>query len=384
MSDLAAFLSGVKIVDLSQYIPGPMTTLFLGDMGAEVIKVEPPQGDGMQHLGPRDDNGRPVFYRALNTGKTVQRLNLKEELGRAAFLRLVEQADIVIEGFRPGVLARLGVDYLVLRKVKPSIILCSLSGYGIGTTYGGEAGHDANYLALSGAMHRNGADEPMFFDPPISDFAGALFAGMAILGALNWRNRTGKGCHIDLALADTVMPLQLMQVADFGANGTVPARGSYYLNGGTAFYQVYRTGDDQHVVIGAVEPKFWDAFCHAADKPEWIARKDDAVPQHALKAEVAAYFAGLTLAELTRKFDGVDCCFSPVHDLGDALKEIQVEERQLVRRGEGGDLQALFPAWVNGAPPKSRVETPPPDAPVTLSGTEVADQVDPVAGLRKI
>lgn len=331
-----------------------MATLFLADMGAEVLKIEPPAGDGMQHLGPVDDRGRPIFYRALNAGKTVQKIDLKDARGRAAFLRLVKEADIVVEGFRPGVLARLGIDFPVISKVNPSVILCSLSGYGGGATQSAAAGHDANYLALSGILHRNGSDDPLYFDPPVSDFSGALFAGMVILGALRWRDRTGRGCQIDLALADTAMPLQLMQVADYGANRTVPTRGSYYLNGGAAYYQIYATRDGQHVVIGAVEPKFWEAFCRAAGKPEWIGRKSEPEPQAALRRDVAAYFASFTLAQLEQIFDGVDCCFSPIKDLGEALEDSRIDERQLVRRGATGELQALFPAWVNGAPPLSR------------------------------
>ncbi|SCW33920.1 Crotonobetainyl-CoA:carnitine CoA-transferase CaiB [Sphingobium faniae] len=354
MSDLSNFLLGVKILDLSQYIPGPMATLLLTDMGANVIKIEPPAGDEMRHLGPRDRAGQPVFYHALNAGKAIQRINLKEEQGRAAFLQMVEEADIVVEGFRPGVLKRLGVDYEVLEAVNPSIILCSLSGYGAGTRSVQAAGHDANYLALAGLLHRNGREEPVFLDPPVSDFAGALFAGMAILGALNWRNRERRGCHIDLALADVAMPMQLMQVADYGANRTVPARGSYYLNGGAAFYNIYATCDGEHVVVGAVEPKFWESFCRAAGKDEWIARRFEPEPQIALRGDLAAYFGSLTLEEAVATFDGIDCCFSPVKDLKAALEDPRISERQLVRYGDCGDLQALFPAWINGAPPPSR------------------------------
>src|SRR5690606_25173166 len=141
----------------------------------------------------------------------------------------------------PGVMKRLGIDYPVLSAHNPGIILCSISGYGVGTTMSAAAGHDANYMALMGALHRNGTDKPVFFDPPISDVAGSLFAALAIVGALHGRTATGKGCEIDLALADTVMPLQMMQVAAFGANGTVPGRRTTYLNGGAAYYQVYAT-----------------------------------------------------------------------------------------------------------------------------------------------
>lgn len=353
-SAFATFLDGVRIVDLSQYIPGPLATLFLADMGAEVLKIEPPGGDEMRQLGPRDARGRPIFYNSLNAGKTVRQLNLKDEVDRSAFLELVQSADVVVEGFRPGVIERLGIGYDVLKGVNPRIILCSISGYGAGSTYATKAGHDANYLALKGMLDRNGTDSPIFFDPPISDVSGSLFAAVAILGALHGRARTGKGCAIDLALADTAMPLQLMQIAAYGANGMIPGRGESYLNGGAAYYQVYGTGDGRHVVLGAIESKFWQAFCNAAGQPGWVARQADALPQDALHQEVASFFSALSTKEIEVRFKDVDCCLSVVNDLGEALGDIHTIERRLVRKNAEGDLQALFPAWIDGGPPSPR------------------------------
>ncbi|WP_378941658.1 CaiB/BaiF CoA transferase family protein [Mesorhizobium sp. ANAO-SY3R2] len=356
MSLLNSFLSNTRILDLSQYIPGPLATLLLSDMGAEVIKIEPPAGDAMEHLGPRDAEGRPVFYRSLNGGKTVCRLNLKDPAGKARFLELVKQADVVVEGFRAGVMQRLGIDYPVLAEVNPGVILCSISGYGADGALAATAGHDANYLALMGMLDRNGTDKPAFFDPPVSDVAGALFAALSISGALLGRQRTGRGCAIDLALADTLMPLQVMQVAAFGANAKVFPRESYYLNGGAAYYQTYRTADDRHVVVGAVEPKFWWAFCLAADRQDWIARQGDPMPQTGLKAELAEYFATMTADAANALFSQADCCFSVVRDLGEALRSEQVLDRRLVQVSASGELQSLFPARVNGEPPASRTE----------------------------
>jgi|GEM_PF-401001 len=354
MAEFNAFLRGIRVLDLSQYIPGPMAGLFLADMGAEVLKIEPPNGDGMQHLGPRDADDRPIFYRAMNAGKTVQRMNLKDAVERAAFLDLVRDADVLIEGFRPGVMKRLGIDFPVLHEVNPSLIVCSISGYGANASLGPMAGHDANYLAMMGMLDRNGSDGPVFFDPPVSDLAGSLFAATTILGALHGRRNGSGGCHIDLALADTVMPLQMMQVADYGANGTVPGRGETYLNGGAAYYQVYRTADRGHVIIGAVERKFWEAFCAAADRPDWVGRHAETLPQHALRREVAAFFAGMSVEEAYRRFGHVDCCFSVVNDLGEALSTRHLQERELVRTNEAGDLQALFPVRIDGTPPANR------------------------------
>ncbi|TWG92807.1 crotonobetainyl-CoA:carnitine CoA-transferase CaiB-like acyl-CoA transferase [Mesorhizobium sp. J18] len=354
MADLGSFLTGVRVLDLSQYIPGPMASLFLADMGAHVTKIEPPDGDEMRHLGPRDDQGRPVFYRSMNGGKIIRRMNLKDEAARRDFLELVAESDIVLEGFRPGVMQRLGIDYPVLREANPSIILCSISGYGKNSTLRSSAGHDANYLALMGMLERNGSGRPAFFDPPISDVAGSLFAVTVMLGALHGRSRSGQGCEIDLALADTIMPLQMMQVADYGANRTVPHQGTTYLNGAAAYYEVYRTADEGFVVLGAVELKFWRAFCETAERPDWIERHGDTLPQWALKAELADWFGAKTRSELAETFAAADCCLTVVNDLGEALDQAQVRERQLVRKGPSGELQALFPVWIDGAPPRSR------------------------------
>ena len=347
MASVSTFLAGVKILDLSQYISGPFASLMLTDMGAQVIKIEPPRGDEMRNLGPRDCSGDPVFYGALNAGKSLLQLDLKTEVGRARVLELIADADVLIEGFRPGVMVRLGLDYQALQSLHPTLIYCSISGYGSTGPLAPSAGHDGNYLAASGILDRNGAEKPVFFDPPVADMAGALFAAIAILGALNGRNRTGEGAHIELGLADTLMPLQLMQIAEWGANATVPTRQSTYLNGAAAYYQVYPTADARHVMLGAVETKFWRNFCLAAAREDWISRHDDAFPQDALIAELAAFFAQSTAAHIATRFDNIECCLSLVLDLGEALTSPQVQARGLVRTAPGG-LQALFPATFDG------------------------------------
>lgn len=347
MASVSTYLSGVRILDLSQYISGPFASLMFADMGAEVIKIEPPSGDPMRDLGPGDVTGEPVFYSALNAGKSVLHLDLKSDGGRGQIQKLLADADILIEGFRPGVMARLGLDYAKLSILHPSLIYCSISGYGVNAPLSATAGHDGNYLAASGILHRNGTATPYFFDPPIADMSGALFAAVAVLGALNARNRTGKGAHIELGLADTLMPLQLMQIADWGANGTIPTRQSTYLNGAAAYYQVYQSADAKHVMLGAVEYKFWSNFCLAAGREDWISRHDDPLPQHALIAELAAFFEQHKAADIGMRFEGVECCLSPVLDLGEALESQQTLARGLVKSGKS-DLQALFPAYFDG------------------------------------
>ncbi len=241
--------------------------------------------------GRATPDGVPLFHAAINAGKTVRRLDLKSPGDKRVFLDLADKADVLIEGFRPGVMARLELDYETLRDHNPALIYCSMSGYGAAGPMAQAAGHDGNYLALAGVLHRNGVP-PRFFDPPVGDMSSSLFATIAILGALEARRRDGRGCHIDLGIADVAMPLQLFQIAAYGANGTVPEPESTYLNGGAAYYRVYGTQDGRHVMLGAVEPKFWRTFCEAAERRQWIERQDEPLPQTALIADVAAYFAG--------------------------------------------------------------------------------------------
>lgn len=354
MSKLNRWLQGVRVLDLSRYLPGPLAGMLLADLGAEVLKIEAPAGDEMQELGPRDANNQPIFYPSVNAGKTARRLNLKEASGRAEFLRLVASADVLLETFRPGVMAKLGLGWDTLRATNPRLVYCALSGYGATGPLAGAAGHDANYLALTGILHRQMGGAANYFDPPVADNAGALFAVIAILGALRARDRDGLGCEIDMGLADALMPLQTFQVADYGARQYSPGPDETYLNGGAAWYRVYRTRDGRHVALGAAGDKFWRRFCEAAQHPEWIDRAAEPMPQHALIADVQAIFAGLTLAESVARFGPADCCFSPVLTLAEALTSDQCRERELVRRASDGALQALFPAWVDGEPPAPR------------------------------
>jgi alpha-methylacyl-CoA racemase len=351
MSRLNQCLCGVRVLDLSSYLPGPFASLLLADFGAEVLKVEPPQGDGMMQLGPRDAAGTPLFHAALNAGKRVCRLDLKHAECRQELLSLAARADVLIEGFRPGVMRRFGLDHATLRSAHPRLIYCSLSGYGAEGSLSQAAGHDGNYLALAGVLHRNGVP-PRCFDPPIADMTSGLFAVIAILGALEARRRDGLGCHIDIGIADVVMPLQLFQLA--ALNETVPQPETTYLNGGAAYYRVYKTRDNRHVMIGAVEPKFWRAFCEAAERPDWIARQQEILPQTALIRDLAQHFATLSMAECEARFTATDCCVSAVLDLAEAVVTPHHAERGVVRHGRRGELQALFPALIDAELPALR------------------------------
>lgn len=217
------------------------------------------------------------------------------------------------------------------------------------------AGHDGNYLALSGALFASGtAMQPSLFMPPVADTSGSLLGVSAILGALLQRERTGVGCQLDIALADAVMPLQALQLAELAATGRPPRPEGSLFNGGAAFYRVYATAEGRHMMLGAFEPKFWEAFCLTAGRPDWVSRHGDPLPQGALIQEVQAFFAGLTQAEVCRRFETVDCCLTPVLDLAQAVDSAHVQSRGLVRRTPEGGLQALFPVIVDGEAPAIR------------------------------
>ena len=351
MSRVNTFLSGIRVIDLSRHLPGPLATLLMADMGAEVIKIEPPAGDEMRSLGPRGEDGSSMYFQAVNAGKTTRRMDLGVATVREEFIAMVAGADVLIESFRPGVMTRLGVGYATLKESNPRLVYCSLNGFGYHGPLAKMPAHDVNYLALAGALHHNGGNPP-FFDPPVADCAGSLFAVIAILGALHGRARDGRGCEIDLALADAVMPLELFHLAELGAGIEARPREGM-LNGGAACYNVYETADGIRVSLGALEPKFWRAFCLSAERPDWLARHQDPLPQHELKAELAAMFGTLTLVECNARFSECGCCFAPILDLRRAVDSPHYRDRGLVRDSSSG-IQALFPAIVDGQTPSLR------------------------------
>ncbi len=357
MSKLNQFLSGVRVLDLTRHLPGPLATLYLADMGAEVIKIEPPTGDEARSIGRKNANGRTDFFDAIQAGKRTRMMDFTQPEEVETFIELVKTADILVESFRPGVMDKLGIGFKRLREINPGLICCSLPGYGSGTPLSHAAGHDANYLSLAGVLGATGAAEkPYYFNPPVADCTGSLTAVTSILGALQARHRTGEGCEIEVALADVVMPLQTMYIAELNGTGQSPEREKELLNGGAAFYRIYATKDKKHVMLGSVEPKFWKAFCEAAGREDLIARQWEPTPQTEMIKELDVLFAGMTLAECEEKFIPADCCFTSVLNLQEALESPYHQARQLVRKDDKGAYQALFPVYVDGEAPALRPE----------------------------
>lgn len=355
---LQDYLAGVKVLDLSQYIPGPFATLLLADMGAEVVKVEPPQGDPMAAFEPRDPDGVSPYYKAVNAGKTIVRLDLKTPEGQAQFAHLAARADVLLESFRPGVMDRLGFGADRLRDLNPGLVHCALSGFGQTGPWRLRAGHDITYMALAGVLGLNGpADQPPHMPfPPVADHISALVAVNAVLGALLRKGRTGEGAVLDVSIFESALHLNY-QALLLAVRGGGMAREGDLLNGGVACYRAYRCADGGFLAVGALEPKFWQAFCTAVGRSDWVARHTEPMPQTALIAEVAIHLEVHPLAHWAAVLDGVDCCVEPVLSPAEALDQPHVRERALASRGGiggAGGLDLRFPAWAGGQPPMPR------------------------------
>ena len=356
-SRLHGFLAGTRVLDLSRHLPGPLATLLLADMGAEVTKVESPVGDEMRSIGPTGPHGRSLFFDAINAGKHAVRLDLKTDFGKSKLKKLAAAADVLVESFRPGVMDRLGLGADTLRADNPGLIYVAMSGYGQDGPLRGWAGHDANYLALNGILSSSGsAREPGYMYPPMADCSASMFALSSILGALLARHRDGKGCVIDLALADAIMPFHVFALSQLGADGYVPRREKEFLNGGWACYRPYRLGDGTEIALGAIEPAFWSAFCMASQRPEWLPRHDEALPQTSLIADIAQHFAGLDRYGFEARYAEVDCCVSIVQELKEAVESDYMRLRNLVRRNpQMGIYEASFPVVIDGQRPELRL-----------------------------
>jgi alpha-methylacyl-CoA racemase len=321
-----------------------------------VIKIEPPTGDPMRRFILRDQDGISPFYKQVNAGKQVLHLDLKTAGGDEVLAELIAAADVLLESFRPGVLERLGFDRVRLLKLNPRLIHCALSGFGQTGPCRERAGHDLTYLAMSGMLSLTGTPEtPVMPFPPICDYAAGKQAATTILAALLRRGRTGNGTFIDVSLFEMALSWQSFALTAASRPGQGFARGQDLLTGGAACYQIYRTADQRFVALGAIEDKFWQAFCATVDRPDWIDRQHEPLPQTQLIGEIRKLFTGAPLAEWQRRFSGVDCCFESILEPTEVAVHPQVQQRQLLQtHGTGGRQDALFPVWVDDQPPTPR------------------------------
>jgi alpha-methylacyl-CoA racemase len=329
-------LEGVKVLDLSRLLPGGFCSLLLADFGADVVKVEDTgMGDYVRWSPPyyegADDSAKSALFLALNRNKRSIRIDLKTEQGREVLLRLAKHADVLLESFRPGVLDRLGVGYDVLREANHGLVICAITGYGQDGPLRNRSGHDMNYLGLVGLLGLTGDADgpPIQAAGQIADVGGgALMGAFGILAALRHRDATGEGQVVDVSMADGSLSWLAMVAARYFADGVVPQRGGLELAGSLVCYRPYECADGW-VTLGALEPKFWQAWCRGVGREDLIEKQFEA-PGSAAHVEVQSIFMEHTRAQWEAFAGEHDCCLEPVLDLDEALSSDLVRAREMV------------------------------------------------------
>ncbi len=332
-----AKLSGLKVVDLSQFLPGPMMTMMLADHGAEVVKVEPPAGDPARHQTPFEA-GQSVWFRNLNRGKRSVVLDLKSDAGRDALWALIADADVFVEGFRPGVMARLGFGYDTVAARNPRVVYCSISAFGQAGALAHHPAHDLAVQALSGFLSVNDGGDGMPVVPgvPSADLAAGLTALAAVLMALIGRGVSGRGDYCDVAMFDALLPWSAHIAGSAIAGGEAPRSAAQRSLGGAGFYNVYQTADGRHIALGGREPKFVANLLNALGRPDLIPIGEaPAGAQGVLIAYLRETFASRTRAEWIAWFADKDVAFAPVLDFREALAGPHVTERGLLVEADG-------------------------------------------------
>ena len=358
-------LAGIRVLDLSRMLPGPFASMMLGDLGAEVIKVEEPAiGDPTRHSRPALGQQSAAFLQVNRNKKSVA-LDLKQREARDIFLKLAETADVILEQFRPGVVDRLGVGYDVVRQVNPRLVYCALTGFGQSGPHRDRSGHDMNYLALAGVLGltTDESGKPIIPGVQVADLAGGMVAAFAILAALLARQATGRGQYVDVSMFDVMLSMLAVPAAHHFAGQTIGVGGKYALTGAYPFYNVYATSDGKYMTLGALEPKFWANFCRAVGREELIARQfDGGERRDQLFAEVSAIFKARTQGEWVELMRDADCCCEPVLTMAEAFAHAQTAAREMVGHittSEGEQVAQLGPAYkLSDTPPQMRVAAP--------------------------
>lgn len=337
-------LSGLRVLDLSRLLPGPYASLVLADLGAEVVKVEAPEGgDYLRWMPPLVDDTSALFL-ALNRGKHSVSLDLKLEEDRETFLKLCEQADVLIESFRPGVLERLGVGWEVLHARAPGLILCSITGFGQNTPKSHQAGHDIGYLALSGILSALGkpGQSPALPNAQIADIAGgSLTALVGILAALHQRQHTKLGRWVDVSMSEGAMSVLAMSLSPMLANaGPAPRGGVGELAGELPCYSIYESSDERYLAVGALEPKFWAGFCEVIERPDLLDKgHDSGEAGERTRAEVAKVIGSKPLAHWAEVFGNADVCVEPVLEADELSSHPLHQSRGTFYNGPHGTAQ---------------------------------------------
>ena len=326
-------LSGIRVIDLSMFLPGPMLTVMMADQGADVIKVEPAAGDPARTQGPFED-GHSIWFANLNRGKTSVVLDLKSEAGKAALADLIRGADVFVEGFRPGVMARLGFGWDDVRALNPHIVYCSISAFGQHGALAHHPAHDMAVQALAGFLSVNDGPDgtPAVPGVPAADVAAGLTGLAAVLMALIGREKTGQGDHIDIAMFDSLLPWGAHIAGSALAGGPSPRSDNQRSLGGAAFYNVYDTEDGRHVVLGGREIKFARALLTALGRPDLIAlaEAEAGEAQAPLIAFLRETFRSRSRDEWDAFMADLDVAYAPVLDFAEAFAQPHIAERGLL------------------------------------------------------
>lgn len=331
MSGVSQPLSGVRVLDLTRLLPGPLCSLMLAELGAEVVKVEAPMGGDYTRWFPPMRNEMSGAFASLNRNKRSLALNLKLPAGVDVLKRMLPQFDVLLEGFRPGVMERLGLGYEVLRELHPGLVYCSISGYGQTGPMAKKAGHDINYLARTGILSLLGdkGGEPALAGIQIADVAGGSWSAIShILAALFQRERTGVGAFCDVAMTQGVLPFLTMAMGEWGAGAPLPRRGEGALRGEVPCYGVYPCGDGRCLAVGSLEPKFWLQFVSLLGLPH-LASDGLATGEEAarVRAEVESVLATKHRDEWVALFAEHDACVEPVWTVEEAQQQAHAQHR---------------------------------------------------------
>ncbi|MFV3330265.1 CaiB/BaiF CoA transferase family protein [Pseudomonas sp. NY15437] len=341
-------LASLKILDFSTLLPGPFASLLLADMGAQVLRVESPSRMDLVRVLPPHVDGTSASHAYLNRNKRCIALDLKQAEAVEVVKQLVQEYDIVLEQFRPGVMDKLGVGYEALKAINPKLIYVSITGYGQTGPLRDRAGHDINYLALAGVASYTGRREsgPLPLGVQLADIGGGSLHGvMGLLAAVIHRQQTGEGQQVDVSMTDCAFSLHGMAGAGYLAAGVEPEMEGLALNGGS-FYDYYRTRDGRWFSVGSLEPQFMQQFCAAIGRPELAARglSPKTEDQQALKREIAIAFEKHDFSEWQARFAALDACVEPMLSIAEAVEHPQLRERGVVTQvptGQGGEQRQI-------------------------------------------
>ncbi len=333
-------LEGIRVIDLSLLLPGPLCSMYLGDLGADVIKVENPRMPdltrlmGSPHKNAEGTHQESGMFLALNRNKRAITLNLKRPEGREILLSLLEGADILLEGFRPGALTEMGIGYEQLKDRFPRLIYCAISGYGASGPYRKLAGHDGDYIAYAGLLGITGAagGPPVLPGVQIADIGGGTLTALAsILAALYAREKTGRGQFLDISMMDGAFAFLSLHAGEYLASGKEPEIGAMALSGGLPNYNVYATSDGRYVMLGALEERFFRSFLRQIGREDLLEGRDLSPESLAeIKPELEKIFRERTRDQWADLFANADTCLAPVNSIGEAFADPQLRERGMV------------------------------------------------------